>query len=148
MNANRIEAQEAEYLFIADSQIANSGKGLYTSIKIYKGEIIAIYKGEIISNKEAAKREKKGQDLYFMTLSDTKTLDSMHTDGYAKYANDALGMVKSECKNNAQFVLEKKNKVTLVAKRNISAGSEIFCSYGKAYWKKHGGEKNKFISTP
>lgn len=138
MNPDSIEAQEAEYLFIADSQIANSGKGLYTRIKIYKGEIIAIYKGEIISNKEAAKREQKGQDHYFMTLSDTKIIDAMHTASYAKYANDALGLVKSEFTNNAQFVLEKKNMVTLIAKRNIPAESEIFCSYGKAYWKKHG----------
>lgn len=134
---NTIVALEADYLYIQESQIANSGNGLYTAIKIYKDEIISVFKGEILSPSEIIKRETEGVDQYFMVLIDGSVLDCMQTNCFAKYANDASGLGKSVFKNNAKITLDDNDNVCLVATSTIKEGQEIFCSYGKKYWKKH-----------
>ncbi len=137
IQTNTIEAPESDYLYIKPSQIKNAGKGLYTAIDIYKDEIISLFKGEIIDNKEAKKRVQLNADKYFINLLDDSILDSMHTDCYAKYANDAKGLSSSNFKNNAKITLDEDNNVCIKASKKIKSGEEVFCSYGKRYWKKH-----------
>ena len=137
IQTNNIEAQESDYLYIESSKINNAGKGLYTAIDIYKNEIISIFKGEIIDNEEAKKRAQQNTDKYFINLLDDSIMDSMHTDCYAKFANDAEGSSQSDFKNNAKITLDDDNNVCIKASKKIKAGEEIFCSYGKRYWKKH-----------
>jgi hypothetical protein len=74
-----------------------------------------------------------------MNLPNGKILDAKNTDCFAKYANDANGIQSSAYKNNALITINHKKQICLVAKVNIKAGSEIFCSYGKAYWLHHLG---------
>ena len=131
---NKIQAQESDYLYIQISQLHN---GLFTVITIYKDEIVAIFKGEVLSHSEAEIRIQKGADAYFMNLLDGTILDCMNTDGFAKYANDAHGFSKSDFKNNAKITLDENNNVCLMAVRKIKSGEDIFCDYGKKYWKKH-----------
>lgn len=138
IHTNTIEAEESDYLYIKSSQIQNAGRGLYTAINIYKNEIISLFEGEIISNLEAEKRVKEDKDKYFINLLDGNIMDSMHTDCFAKYANDAEGLLNSTFKNNAEITLDDDNNICIKASRKIKAGEEIFCSYGKPYWKKHG----------
>ena len=38
-----IDADEEDYLYVQDSEIPNSGKGLFTAIKIYKNEMISLF---------------------------------------------------------------------------------------------------------
>ena len=45
----KIEAKEEDYLYINQSQIPNSGKGLFTAIPIFKDEIISVFKGKILT---------------------------------------------------------------------------------------------------
>ena len=136
-NINSIEAKEKDYLYTKSSQLPNSGTGLYSAIDIFKDEIIAFYKGELISDLEAKNRAKIGNDKYFINLTDGNIMDSMHTACFAKYANDALGYSNSDFKNNSIISLTDDQKVCIVAKRFIKSGEELFCSYGKKYWKKH-----------
>jgi SET domain-containing protein len=138
----KIDAKEMDYLYIQDSQIVGSGKGLYTAIAIYKDEVISLFKGEILSNAVANSRSKNGEDAYFINLLDGTILDSMHVKCFAKYANDALGFMKSKYKINSVISLDEYDNVCIVSNRNIKVGEEIFCSYGKAYWEKF-KEKNK-----
>lgn len=133
-----IEASEEDYLYVENSQIIHSGKGLYTTIDIYKDEIIAIYKGRIITQIAASKIAKEGNDQYFINLLDGRILDSNPVVCFAKYANDASGYSKSIFKNNAKIALDENNTVCLIATKKIKSGEEIFCSYGKKYWQKHG----------
>ena len=63
-------------------------------------------------------------------------MDSKHVSCFAKYANDASGMMKATVKNNAIIALDEDGSVCLTASKNIRAGEEIFCNYGKAYWEK------------
>ena len=135
---NKIEALESDYLYVTTSQLPNSGKGLFTAIAIYKDEIISEFKGEVLSNEEAEIRMKNGTDDYFMNLLNGSILDCQNTDCFAKYANDANGFSKSAFKNNAKITLDENQNVCLIAIRKLKSGEEIFCDYGKKYWKKHG----------
>jgi hypothetical protein len=135
---NTIDAKEEDYLYIQKSQIENSGNGLFTAIEIYKEEIISIFKGKIITNTEAESIVKLNEDKYFINLLDGTILDSNTVDCFAKYANDSNGFIKSKYKNNSKITLDESNNVCLVATKNIKSNEEIFCSYGKRYWKKHG----------
>lgn len=134
---NKIGAPESDYLYKALSQIKDAGFGLFTAINIYEDEIIARYKGKILNAIEVKQRVKAGKDRYFINLLDGTIMDSMNAKCFAKYANDANGISKSKFKNNAVITLDEKDKVCLMAVRDIRAGEEIFCSYGKIYWKKH-----------
>ncbi|WP_405569193.1 SET domain-containing protein-lysine N-methyltransferase [Winogradskyella sp. Asnod2-B02-A] len=137
ISINIIEAPESDYLYIETSQIKNAGKGLFTAIDIYKDEIISLFKGEIIDNEEAAIRAQQSKDRYFINLLDGTIMDSMHIDCYAKYANDAEGFSQSNFKNNAAITLDDDDNVCIKATKDIEYGEEVFCSYGKPYWKKH-----------
>lgn len=134
---NTIEALESDYLYIKPSQIENAGNGLYTAIDIYKNETISLFKGKIITNKEAEKRVKQHKDRYFINLLDGSIMDSMDVDCFAKYANDAQGLSNNSFKNNAEITLDDDENVCIKAIKAITSGQEIFCSYGKPYWKKH-----------
>lgn len=134
---NQIDAEESDYLYVKVSQLPNSGNGLFTAIDIYKDEIVSLFKGEILSNEQAKSIVKKGNNKYFMNLLNGSILDCMHTDCFAKYANDAVGFSKSNYKNNTKITLDENGNVCLIAIKKIKSGDEIFCDYGKKYWKKH-----------
>ena len=136
-NANTIEAAESDYLYTALSQLPNSGNGLFTAISIYKDEVISLFKCEILTELQAKLRAKKGNDNYFINMLDGSIMDSMHVKCFAKYANDAEGFSKSKFKNCAKISLDEDDNVCIIAIRNIKMGEEIFCGYGKKYWKKH-----------
>lgn len=133
----KIEAPESDYLYIQDSQLEKAGKGLFTAIAIYPNEVISIFKGEILSVKEVQKRSAEGNDRYFINMLDGSTMDSMHVDCFAKYANDAKAFNKTGLKNNAKISLDDDDNVCLMATRKINPMEEIFCSYGAIYWKKY-----------
>ena len=132
----KIEANEQDYLYIQESQIPDSGNGLFTAIPLYKDEVISIFKGEILCEKEAQNRAISGEDSYFINLPDGTILDSMKVICFAKYANDAMGFIKSKFKVNSKILLDENGRVCIVANKNILTGEEIFCSYGKKYWNK------------
>ena len=134
----KIEASEADYLYIETSQLPNAGKGLFSAIKIYKDEIISIFKGEILTEIEAKNRAHKNLDKYFINMIDGTIMDSMHVDCFAKYANDAEAFGKLQFQNNAEIKLDDENNVCIIATKSIKPYQEIFCSYGRKYWKKHG----------
>ena len=102
---NHINASESDYLYIATSQLPNAGNGLFTAIDIYKDEIITLFKGEILSNKESEMRVKLNEDRYFINMLDGTIMDSMHTDCFAKYANDSEGISTTSFKNNSKIKL-------------------------------------------
>lgn len=134
-NDDAIEASESDYLYKDLSQLPNSGNGLFTAISIYKNETIAIFKGEILTNAQTKSRAKKGNDKYFINLLDGTIMDSMNTECFAKYANDTKGTINSNFKNNTKITLTESGDVCISATRNIKPKEELFCDYGKKYWK-------------
>jgi SET domain-containing protein len=136
-DTNMIQAPENVYLFKAVSQITNAGDGLYTAINIYKDEVIAKFKGEILTNEVAYKRAMNGNDQYFIAMLDGSIMDSIKSKCFAKYANDAIGMGDSGFINNSRIALDENNNVCIIANKTIKSGDEIFCGYGKRYWKRY-----------
>lgn len=133
----KIEAPESDYLYIEKSQLSNAGDGLFTAIDIYKHEVIAIFKGEILTEIEAKNRVENQKDKYFINMIDGTIMDSMQVDCFAKYANDAEAFANSTFTNNGKISLDDENNVCIIATKKIKSKSEILCSYGKRYWKKH-----------
>lgn len=131
-----IDAKEEDYLYVKESSIEGAGKGLFTAISIYKDEVICLFKGEHLSPKESLKRRLAGEDRYFINMVEGGIMDSMHVHCFAKYANDVVG---SGFKTNSKISLDEHDNVCLVATRKIAAGEEVFCSYGKRYWKGQSG---------
>ena len=141
MPHNTIPLPEADYLYINPSQLPNAGNGLYTAIPIYKGEVVAIYKGKILTQPQAKLKAAQGTDQYFINLPNGTIMDSMPTACFAKYANDATGQTTLKAlKNNTKIALNHLGRPCLIATRTIPATTEIFCSYGKRYWAKHGSQ--------
>lgn len=137
-NEEQIDAAESDYLYLKTSQIPNAGKGLFTAIDINKGEIISVFKGEILTDRQIDIRVKNNKDRYFIQMLDGTIMDSMNVKCFAKYANDAKGSLDSALKNNSRIAVSDDDEVCIIATRNIKAGEEIFCGYGKEYWNKHG----------
>ncbi|MBP9187591.1 MAG: SET domain-containing protein-lysine N-methyltransferase [Bacteroidia bacterium] len=136
-NTNAINAPEKRYLYVAISQLQNAGKGLFTAIDIYKDEVIATFKGEMLTNIQATNRAKKGNDQYFIAMLDGSIMDSLNSKCFAKYANDAMGLTPAVFKNNSRIALDENDQVCIIATKKIKAGEEVFCGYGKRYWKKY-----------
>jgi hypothetical protein len=140
----RIDAKEKEYLYVKTSQIEGAGNGLFTAIPIYKNEIICVFKGEHLSEEEARKRASAGKDQYFISMLQGGIMDSMHVNCFAKYANDVIG---TEFKTNSKISLDEEDNVCIIATRKILENEEIFCSYGKQYWKKYKKVAPQFIKN-
>lgn len=132
-----ILADERAYLFTGPSQIAGSGKGLFTAVQIYKDEVIAVFKGRILSAVVAKQKAALRQDAYFINMPDGTIMDCNRSFCFAKYANDASGFKKSALKNNAVITLNEDDEVCLVALTDIHAGAEVCCSYGRKYWQNY-----------
>lgn len=123
-------------LEIKKSQLTNAGKGLFTKKDIKKGMKVAEYKGEKITWKEAKKRAQYNKDGYVFFISNKLCIDAYRAvRNYGRYANDAKGLSRIKgLKNNSVYNIEK-DKVFIVATKNIPAGSEIFVDYGAEYWE-------------
>jgi hypothetical protein len=127
-------------LYLKPSSIPNSGSGLFTSKDIATKTRIAKYTG-VIKTLAESQANPTGYDV---AIPKGRVLDASSTQsGIARYANDCRGKnkKKKQCKgNNAKFSISTRNGTTnvwLVSTKAISAGSEIFVSYGGAsYWKK------------
>ena len=123
-------------LEIKKSQLTNAGKGLFTKKDIKKGMKVAEYKGEKITWKEAKKRAQYNKDGYVFFISNKLCIEAYRAvRNYGRYANDAKGLSRIKgLKNNSVYNIEK-DKVFIVATKNIPAGSEIFVDYGAEYWE-------------
>ena len=126
-------------LFVKKSNIPKAGKGLFVAKDIKKGEIITEYEGERLTWKECKARneKKKGKEkgAYYFYINEKNCIDAEYCLwAMGRYANDAAGIGRVKgLRNNSQYQVIK-NKAYIVATRNIKKGSEVFVSYGKAYW--------------
>lgn len=120
-------------LFVKESTIPESGKGLFTKVFIPKGTYVVEYTGKVTSWKDADHEDGKNGYIYFLNRNHVINA-SRHKAALARYANDARGLSKVKgILNNAVYEEEKK-KVFIKAVKNIEPGQEIFVAYGKDYW--------------
>ncbi|HTN06971.1 SET domain-containing protein [Agriterribacter sp.] len=121
-------------LFIKESSLPGSGKGLFTKAFIPSGTHIIEYKGRVTTWKEV--EEKEADNVYIMYVNRNHVINARpYRKALARYANDAKGFGKIKgLRNNAVYVTVKK-KVYIEAIRNIKPGEEVLVDYGREYWQ-------------
>ncbi len=125
-----------DFLFIKKSQIPNSGKGVYTKIKIEKEHIITEFSGEKVSYTIGRARVILNQTHSILYLNTKYCLDSVADPNcIATFINDAKGLNKIPYKRNNVLLKLVNGRCFVIAKRNIKAGEELFLWYGSTYWK-------------
>jgi uncharacterized protein len=119
-------------LEVKESTIPGAGMGLFTREFIPKGTRMVQYKGRIRTWKEV---ENEDENYYIFYVTEEHVIDaSRYKKSPARFINDARGLKKIKgLNNNARFVIDGL-RVFVEAIKDISAGSEIFLSYGKEYW--------------
>lgn len=139
-------------LVVKRSRLPGAGKGLFTTKFIKKDSKIIQYRGEIIGWKDYNERVKRNEDGYLFYFNRNYCVDAYHTPQYkARYANDAMGIVRIKGIRNNSFYEIEDDKCYIVASRDIQPGEEIYCDYTRDYWKviryniklKEGQQKSK-----
>src|SRR5882757_4796769 len=124
-------------LVVRKSRIKGAGRGLFTTSKVRKGDLIIEYIGEKLTWKQCLKKYKgKLEKLaYVFAVNDNNCLDAyLYPDALASFANDANGTIgKKKYHNNSEYRI-RKGKPYILATKNIPANSEIFVDYGNEYW--------------
>jgi SET domain-containing protein len=126
-------------LVVKKSRIKGAGKGLFTTSRIRKGDLIVEYKGVKSTWDQAMRKYKDVKEArYIFHISDKNTIDAQFTpEELARYANDAEAPIpgaKHGFKNNSEYQVVK-GKPYIVASKNIGAGAEIFVDYSGDYWE-------------
>jgi SET domain-containing protein len=127
-------------LHLKKSLLPGAGKGLFSSVKLTRGDIVCEYEGEIVTWAECERRAELGYEGYAFFMTKHRCVDAFFTpDALGRYANDAKGIGRVEgLKNNAQYEVKTRGgikKVFIVATRTIHPGDEILVDYGDDYWK-------------
>jgi SET domain-containing protein len=117
-------------LYINESTIPNSGKGVFTSKYISKGEIIE--KSPIII-----------QDTIDFTGTIKNYLFSYNNDFNKAAVGLGYSSLYNHSDNNNANWYTKDDNVYIIALRDINENEEIFISYGASYWKDRENEKYK-----
>jgi uncharacterized protein len=138
-----------KYLVVKKSQFPNSGKGLFTKVRIPKGTRIVEYKGRIQPWREV--KAEDGYNGYLMYINRNIVINALYAKKtFGRYANDALGLTRIKgVRNNCESITEGR-RCFIEATRTIEAGEEILVGYGREYWtliKKIIKEKSKEISS-
>ena len=104
------------------------GLGLFATGPIKKGAVVAEYWGPIVT--EAEMRRSRGK--YFFALeNDDIAINGKGRRNVARYINHS-------CTPNCEPMEdEKRQRVFILAKRNIRAGEEFGYDYGKEYWDEY-----------
>jgi uncharacterized protein len=121
-------------LYIKKSGIPNAGKGLFTKKPIPKGTRIIEYTGKRTKWKDV--KDEDGKNGYIFYINRNHVIDALPTiKAYARYANDARGLVRIKgLLNNSDYIVDGL-KAYIESKKDIPAGGEILVDYGKDYWK-------------
>lgn len=131
-------------LYIKQSQIQNSGLGVYTSDFIANNTLIDEYIGDIV----------KIGGPYVVNIDDIFGIDAFGFPRcYMGMMNDASFVSKKTIKknrkkitivcenknfleNNCEFIIEK-NQCFVHSTKDIQKDEELFISYGKSYWENY-----------
>jgi len=109
------------------------GRGLYTTKDLHPGDPISPYVGDISSDEDLPDPT-HGGSKYVVAPKKDLTIDAARRNtAPARLINDA----RNARRQNSTWVIDHRNRTVRVkATKFIPAGSEIFISYGPAYWRR------------
>jgi len=125
-------------LNVENSNIPNSGNGIFTYQNIPKETLIGYYDGELKKDNGSCVGD------YSFSITNKFYIDARNFPrSYIAMINDCYG---SKFKNNCEFRMElydknnkklkiKDRKISLWSIRNIKCGEELYADYGEDYWK-------------
>jgi len=108
---------------------SSAGLGLFADEPIPKGACIIEYIGRVISEAEQYTSNSK----YLFEINTKITIDGATRANTARYINHS-------CRPNAEVELYRQ-RVFILARRQIKPDEEITYDYGKEYWDEHIGPK-------
>ncbi|MDP1843680.1 MAG: SET domain-containing protein [Sediminibacterium sp.] len=121
----------SQYLKIKKSLLPSAGKGLFTTIRIAKGQRIVEYLGKIKRNANSENTDLR----YAFVVKPGYVIDAMnYKKGIAQFANDATGTGRVKYLRNNCYYERDGLRVYITALKNIKANTELLCFYGKDYW--------------
>jgi SET domain-containing protein len=102
------------------------GKGVFSTVKLKKGEVLIEYIGEVISWKEALRRHphdpKDPDHTFYFHIDDKNVID-------AKFGGNAARWINHACTPNCEAD-EVDGRIFIKALRAIKPGTELFYDYG------------------
>lgn len=104
---------------------SRTGLGLFAQEDIKKGTCVIEYTGRTISKEE----EYSSRSLYLFEVSKKKTIDGATRTNIARYINHS-------CRPNCEIDIYKE-RVYVMAKRNIKAGEELSYDYDTDYFNEY-----------
>jgi uncharacterized protein len=115
---------------IAPSTVPGAGLGLYTKISRQKGKLLLRYSGSVRPLEEFLALSDRSTSMRYGLRIGKKVIDARHSHScLARFINTPKGL--SSPIYNCKFA-----GVSVVAVRNIPAGSELFVGYGRSYWQR------------
>lgn len=130
-NINEIETEDSIFKKVKVKR-SYAGLGLFADEDIKKGEKIIEYIGKILIGKDA---EPIKTNMYLFEVSKNKTIDGSVRWNKARYINHS-------CKGNAESEIIK-NKIYIIAIKDIKKGEEITYDYGEVFFREYIGENCK-----
>lgn len=123
-------------LTLKPSGLSGGGVGLFTLKDLKKNDTVANYTGKLMPKPDWIKNKSD----YAVQISKDYVINARNTQtALGRYANDCKPADRKANKcsgNNARITVSPVKKTAyLKAIKNIKAGSEIFVSYGKSFWK-------------
>ncbi|KRX00067.1 hypothetical protein PPERSA_07264 [Pseudocohnilembus persalinus] len=149
---NTIIVEDSDYLDleIKQSNIPNSGDGLFVKKNFEKDEVISEYRGKIIDSKYCNHAIYDYEDKMVWVNEQyciignniaSKANDIIdfnlkyyNTNIFKKWVEEQQFPTLKNLSYNAEFYLVK-NKAFIKATRDIQNGEEVYLSYGFDYWK-------------
>lgn len=108
-----------------------AGNGLFTTIDRRKDEFICNYDGELLSHAQFVRKYKSRIPKYVFQVNADLYIDAEHPRYINRYINSALH--SDYIANCATRVSKKYKTISIYAKKDIPAGTELLMSYGKSY---------------
>jgi SET domain-containing protein len=108
-----------------------AGKGLFTTINRKKDEFICFYDGDVLSYSQFVRKYNSRIPKYVFQVNNDLYIDAEHPRYINRYINSALHT--DFLANCATRVSKKYKTISIYAKKDIPAGTELLMSYGKSY---------------
>jgi uncharacterized protein len=102
------------------------GLGLFAAGLIKRGAVVAEYWGRVITEDEANRLGGK----YLFELDAHMAIDGRTRNNVARYINHS-------CSPNCDPEEHERQRVFIVARRDIKPGEEFGYNYGREYWDEH-----------